>query len=70
MKAIVAGIEWGLTGHASVQCDVCNDLYRTGMWKFPLPAERAKLAEALREDGWIVDGDHQRHICPNCKGDK
>jgi hypothetical protein len=66
VRAVVAGIEWSLTGHAKVQCDECRDVYTTHTWKFPTPEERVKLAAELREAGWIVEGDHQRHVCPRC----
>jgi hypothetical protein len=39
------------------------------MYLYPLPGERAKLVIDLREQGWYVEGDHERHVCPNCKGD-
>lgn len=66
MRAVVAGIEWNLMGKCQVQCDGCRDVYRTGTWKFPKSAERAQLASELRDAGWLVDGDHQGHICPDC----
>ena len=64
--AVVTGIEWNLLGHAKIQCDSCGDQYETGRFKFLPPAARAELAAELRAAGWIVDGDHERHLCPSC----
>lgn len=67
LKATVIGIEWDLIPRsATVQCDVCYDQYQAGS-KFMPPWERVKLAEDLRAAGWLVEGDHARHLCPDCK---
>lgn len=66
LTATVAGIEWNLTAKCEVQCDVCRHVYKTQAWKFPPAKERALLAEQLREAGWLVEGDHERHVCPDC----
>lgn len=66
MPATVVGIEWDLTGKCKVQCDECRNVYTTQTWKFPRPEERDRLATQLREAGWLVQGDHERHVCPDC----
>lgn len=66
LPATVVGIEWNLTGKCKVQCDECRNVYRTQTWKFPKPEERHQLATKLREAGWVVQGDHERHVCPDC----
>lgn len=70
MRAVVVGIEWDLVGKAEVQCDECKDVYRTQMWKFLKPDDRVKLAAQLRAAGWLVEGDHVRHVCPQCRGQR
>jgi hypothetical protein len=52
---------------AKVQCDQCRNVYTTQTWKFPKSQERAQLATDLREAGWLVEGDHQGHVCPQCR---
>jgi hypothetical protein len=66
LRAVVVGIEWNLVGRAKVQCDVCGGQFRTGRHKFLRAGERAELAGDLRDAGWVVDGDHERHVCPEC----
>jgi hypothetical protein len=66
LLATVVGIEWNLVSKADVQCDECRNVYRTGFFRFLRPAERVKLADALREAGWLVEGDHELHVCPDC----
>jgi Zn finger protein HypA/HybF involved in hydrogenase expression len=67
-RTVVDGIDhfvtqWG----AKVQCDECHDEYGVGMRWLP-PDSRARLANDLREAGWVVEGDHERHVCPDCVG--
>jgi hypothetical protein len=50
---------------AHVQCDECGDQYRAGT-KYMPKEQRIALAESLRSDGWVVEGDHERHVCPPC----
>jgi hypothetical protein len=67
LTATVASIEHNLNlVPAHVQCDECGDQYKAGH-KYMPSAERASLAEALREAGWLVEGDHERHVCPQCR---
>lgn len=66
LKATVVGIEHDLAlRRATVQCDACGGQFQAGTKYMPAD-ERARLAEQLRADGWIVEGDHQRHVCPDC----
>lgn len=70
MRTVVDGIEHFCTQWGSkVVCDQCGDLYTTDTmlgrrWKDA--EERAHMAEVLREEGWIVKGDHESHVCPKC----
>lgn len=67
LKATVIGIEFPLAWKTSVQCDECRDVYRTQFWAFLKGDDRTKLASGLREAGWFVEGDHERHVCPQCQ---
>jgi hypothetical protein len=67
--ATVTGIEWDLIPRpAAVRCDICGHYYQAGR-KFMDPGQRLALAEALRAVGWQVEGDHERHVCPQCVWD-
>jgi hypothetical protein len=66
--ATVTGIEWDLVPKpASVRCDLCGDYFAAGR-KFMPHAERNQLGNALRAEGWWVQGDHEHHLCPECVG--
>jgi hypothetical protein len=69
MKAVVTGIEHDMVlRRARVQCDECGDQYSVPMYRYPLSGERAQLVIDLRKQGWHVEGNHEQHVCPNCKG--
>lgn len=53
-----------------IKCDECGDVYLCRDYGYNTvhyhPIDRAQLKAELVEAGWRIEGEHERHICPEC----